>query len=76
MELHDKLRRKRISLGLTQGRCAKEMELTRQTINSLETGRIKKRSSYVFYDLYLKDVERRREYSKMMRERYQRERSH
>ena len=54
------LKKLRIGLGLTIGRCADEMGLTRQTIINLETGKTTKPSSLKFYELYLKDVRRKK----------------
>lgn len=51
----------RIELGLTIGKCAEDMRVDRQTIINIEQGRTKKESSLQHYELYLKDVRRKRE---------------
>lgn len=60
-----KLRNK---LGLTPGYCANGMHVTRQTIYNIENGSTKKDSSLYFYELYLKEIKRQREYAKAHRE--------
>lgn len=55
------LRKMRIELGLTIGKCAEDMRVDRQTIINIEQGRTKKESSLQHYELYLKDVRRKRE---------------
>lgn len=61
------LKRLRIDLGLTPGYCANGMGVSRQTIYNIEDGKVPMSTMY-FYELYLKDVKRRREYARQRRE--------
>ena len=62
------LKRLRLDLGLTPGYCANGMGVSRQTIYNIENGTTKAESSRYFYELYLKDVKRRRDYARERRE--------
>ena len=62
------LKKLRLSLDLTPGYCAKGMHITRQTIYNIENGTTKAESSRYFYELYLKDIKRRRDYARERRE--------
>ena len=62
------LKRLRLDLGLTPGYCANGMGVSRQTICNIENGTTKAESSRYFYELYLKDVKRRRDYARERRE--------
>ena len=62
------LKRLRLSLDLTPGYCANGMHVSRQTIYNIENGTTKAESSRYFYELYLKDVKRRRDYARERRE--------
>lgn len=59
----DNLKRLRLELGLTLGRAADEMKFSRQTLYNIENGLVKKESTLHYYELYLKDVRRKREYA-------------
>ena len=61
------LKRLRLSLDLTPGYCANGMHVSRQTIYNIEDGKVPMSTMY-FYELYLKDVKRRREYARQRRE--------
>lgn len=52
----------RLDLGLSRGACAEGMSVTRQTIYNIESGKSKKSSEY-FYELYLKNLRRARQYA-------------
>lgn len=58
------LKKLRLDLGLTMGGCADGMGVSRQTIYRLETGAVEKDATYLFYELYLKDVKRKRDYAR------------
>lgn len=57
------LKRLRLDLDLTIGYCANGMHVTRQTVYNIENGTTKKESSLYFYELFLKEVKRRKEYA-------------
>lgn len=57
------LKRLRIDLGITLGKAAEDMKLSRQTLYNIENGAVTKESTLNYYELYLKDVRRRREYA-------------
>lgn len=61
------LKKLRLSLDLTPGYCANGMHVSRQTIYNIEDGKTPMSTNY-FYELYLKDVKRRREYAHQRRE--------
>ena len=61
------LKRLRLSLDLTPGYCANGMHVSRQTIYNIEEGKVPMSTMY-FYELYLKDVKRRRELAREWRE--------
>lgn len=63
----ENLRKLRVSLGLTQGGCARDMGVSRQTVYNLETNPVSKEASLKYYELYLKDVKRRRDYAQSKR---------
>ena len=58
------LKKLRLKLGLSPQVCAAEMGLTRQTIHNIEAGRTTKDSSLYYYELYLKEIKRRRDYER------------
>lgn len=64
----ENLKKLRLNLHLTQGAVAEGMGLTRQTVDNIESGRSHKPASLLFYELYLKDQRRRRDYAKMKRQ--------
>lgn len=57
------LKRLRIALGITLGKAAEDMKLSRQTLYNIENGAVAKESTLNYYELYLKDVRRQREYA-------------
>lgn len=59
----DNLKRLRIALGITLGKAAEDMKLSRQTLYNIENGAVAKESTLNYYELYLKDVRCRREYA-------------
>lgn len=61
------LKKLRLDIGLTPGYCANGMGVSRQTIYNIENGKSPESTIY-FYELYLKDVKRRRDYAKKKRE--------
>lgn len=60
--LSSNLKKLRTSLCLTPAEVGEGMGLTRQTIYRIEDGTAKK-SNTLFYELYLKDIKRKREYA-------------
>lgn len=66
----DNLKKLRIELGLTIGRCAEDMKFSRQTIYNLENGLVAKPSTLKYYELYLKEVRRMRNYANNHRTQY------
>ena len=56
------LKKLRLELGLTQGYCAEQMHLSRQTILNIEKGKVTRDATLYYYELYLKrkrdDVQR------------------
>lgn len=65
----ENLKRLRISLGRTIGKCADDMNVSRQTLYNLEQGRPVKQSTLTFYELYLKSVKRDRDYNSVIKDR-------
>lgn len=61
------LKKLRLDLGLTPGYCANGMRVSRQTIYNIEEGKVPMSTMY-FYELYLKDVKRRRDLAREWRE--------
>ena len=62
------LKKLRLSLNLTPQACANEMGITRQTVHNMEAGRTTKSASLYYYELYLKEVKRRRDYAREHRQ--------
>lgn len=62
------LKRLRLNLDLTIGRCADDMHVSRQTLYNIENGTVCKDSTMLLYELYLKEIKRQRDYAHMKRE--------
>lgn len=65
----ENLKRLRISLGRTIGKCAEDMNVSRQTLYNLEQGRPVKQSTLTYYELYLKSIKRDRDYNSVIKDR-------
>ena len=65
----ENLKRLRISLGRTIGKCADDMNVSRQTLYNLEQGKPVKPSTMTYYELYLKSVKRDRDYNSVIKDR-------
>lgn len=65
----ENLKRLRVSLGMTIGKCADDMNVSRQTLYNLESGKPVKPSTLTYYELYLKNVKRDRDYQSVIKDR-------
>lgn len=65
----ENLKRLRVSLGMTIGKCADDMNVSKQTLYNLESGKSVKPSTLTYYELYLKSVKRDRDYQSVIKDR-------
>lgn len=65
----ENLKRLRVSLGRTIEKCADDMNVSRQTLYNLESGKPVKQSTLTYYELYLKNVKRDRDYQSVIKDR-------